>query len=67
MNSLIYENIIKLSTDLKDQEALNQIRNIIFDEKSDTVCLTIKYYNQNLGLSKFIFEENPKDQHKFKI
>ena len=63
MNSLIYENIIKLSTDLKDQEALNQIRNIIFDDKSDTVCLTIKNYNQNLGLSKFIHEENPKDQH----
>ena len=63
MNSLIYENIIKLSTDSKDQEALNQIRNLIFDEESNTVCLTIKYYNQNLGLSKFILEENPKDKH----
>lgn len=56
MRSLVYESILKLCDNKNSSDAINAIKKEIENHKQENLCLTIKNYSKNSGLSKTIHE-----------
>ena len=54
MRKVVYESIINLARNFEDQAALNGIRAAIADGNQDNLCLTMKCYRTETGLSNLV-------------
>ena len=56
MRSEVYHSLLDIAEDSNDNVALKRIKRFTADNNIDSLCLTIKNYQLDKGLSKYIFE-----------
>lgn len=56
MRKEVFESLLKIADDSNDAEALESIQKSVKDNNIDNLCLTIKNYQLEKGLSKYIHE-----------
>mmetsp|Transcript_4732 Transcript_4732/g.8087 ORF Transcript_4732/g.8087 Transcript_4732/m.8087 type:complete len:115 (+) Transcript_4732:1113-1457(+) len=67
MRTDVYHNLIALASDADNEQALQTISSVVSQGNQKDLCLTIKNYGFEKGLSRFVHEDILSRQQVFQI